>query len=83
MALQFLTNAPAEDAELVIALDLEGLHTLLKVIMTALEAKLDQLALEGGGANAAAGGEASNPFGKVTVRFLDPPPEAPAETRLS
>ena len=72
MALQFLSDAEVGDSELVIRLDLDGLHTLLKALTTALEARLEQVRPEGGEAAAGAGGEASNAFGRVTVEFVDP-----------
>jgi hypothetical protein len=71
MALEFLSDAEVGDAELLIRLDLDGLHTLLKALTTALEARLEQIRLEGGEEAAGTGGEPSNAFGKVTVEFLD------------
>jgi hypothetical protein len=70
MALEFLCDADVGDAELVIRLDLAGLHTLLKTLTAAVEARLDQVRLEGGEAAAGEGG-APHPFGRVTVRFVD------------
>lgn len=71
MALQFLSDAEVSESELVIRLDLDGLNALLKALTTALEARLEQVRLEGGEASAGAGGEASNAFGRVTVEFVE------------
>ena len=69
MALQFLSDAQVGNSELLIRLDLDGVQTLLKSLTTALEARLEQIELGGGGA-ATAAGEASNAFAKVTVEFV-------------
>ena len=81
MALQFLSDADVGDAELVINLDLEGLHTLLKALTAAVEARIEQTTLAGGDASEVPAASATNAFGRVTLRYVDAPGDAPAEAR--
>ncbi|HEX8571499.1 MAG TPA: hypothetical protein VF759_01965 [Allosphingosinicella sp.] len=69
MALEFLTDAEVDDAGLVIRLDLDGVHALMRVLETAIEARLEPVAVKGGGGFE---GEAANAFERVSVVILDP-----------
>jgi hypothetical protein len=70
MALEFLTDAEIGDFGLVIRLDLEGLHALMRTLETAMEARLEPVALQGGGAGAEA--KAANAFARVSVVVVEP-----------
>jgi hypothetical protein len=79
MALEFLTDAEVGDAGLVIRLDLEGVHALMRTLETAMEARLEPVALQGGGAGAE--GAAANAFDRVSVVIVEPAEEDEAGRR--
>ena len=72
MALEFLTDAEIGDCELVIRLDLDGLHTLMRTLEAAVEARLERVALQGPDDEAGSGGEMASAFGRVSVVLVEP-----------
>ena len=77
MAIEFLTDAEIDDARLVIRLDLDGLHALMRTIETAMEARLEPVALQGEGEAEAA--EPANAFERVSVVIVGRPTGGEAE----
>jgi hypothetical protein len=77
MALEFTTEAPVGEAELVIRLDIDGCGALLKAMHAALETGRGDLTAQlGGDAGEDSGGR--NPFRKVAVAFAEPLRPQPA-----
>jgi len=72
MALEFLTDAEIGDSELVIRLDLDGLHLLMRTLEAAVEARLERVALKGAGDEAADPAELAGAFGRVSVVLIEP-----------
>jgi hypothetical protein len=73
MALEFLTDAEIGDCGLVIRLDLEGVHALMRTLETAMEARLEAVELQGGGDTADC--SAASAFARVSVVLVESAPE--------
>lgn len=75
MALEFLTDAEIGDSELVIRLDLDGLHALMRTLEAAVEARLERVALQGPADEAGGEVATARAFGRVSVVLVEPVPE--------